>query len=64
MPWIKILTLQLLLETIRDYKDLIVQLITACLIIPDFDFGKQALKLDNVNYADLTPVLEVPNNDC
>ena len=34
------------------------------IFIPNFDFGKQALKLDNVNYADLTPVLEVPNNDC
>lgn len=64
MPWIKILTLQLLLETIRDYKDLIIQLITYCLIIPNFDFGKQGLQLDKVNYADLTPVLEVPNNDC
>jgi hypothetical protein len=64
-PLLKIFTLQLLLETIRDYKDLIIQIITQCgLAIISFNVGKEALQLDKVDYADIVPVLEIPNNDC
>lgn len=64
-PMLKILAMELLLETIRDYKDLIMLIIRNCTIpIPMFNIGKEALKIDDVRYADIVPVLEVPNNDC
>jgi hypothetical protein len=64
-PLLKIFAMQLLLETIRDYKDLITQIIEYCIIpIPDLNLAKDSLRLDNVNYADIVPVLEAPNNDC
>jgi hypothetical protein len=64
-PMLKILTMELLLETIRDYKDLIIQLITACGIgIPFSLSNTENLVIDDVRYADIVPILEVPNNDC
>jgi hypothetical protein len=62
---LKILTMELLLETIRDYKDLIIQLITAYGIgIPFSLSNTENLVIDDVRYADIVPILEVPNNDC
>jgi hypothetical protein len=62
---LKILTMELLLETIRDYKDLIIQLITVCGIgIPLSLQNTENLVIDDVRYADIVPILEVPNNDC
>lgn len=64
-PLIKIFAMELLLETIRDYKDLIILILEKCTIpIPMFNIGSEALQIDNVNYADIVPVLEAPNNDC
>jgi hypothetical protein len=64
-PMLKILTMELLLETIRDYKDLIIQLITVCGIgIPFVLQNTENLVIDDVRYADIVPILEVPNNDC
>ena len=64
-PMLKILTMELLLETIRDYKDLIIQLITVCGIgIPLSLQNTENLVIDDVRYADIVPILEVPNNDC
>ena len=64
-PLIKIFAMELLLETIRDYKDLIMLILENCKIpIPMFNIGSEALQIDNVNYADIVPVLEAPNNDC
>ena len=64
-PMLKILTMELLLETIRDYKDLIIQLITVCGIgIPLSLQNTGNLVIDDVRYADIVPILEVPNNDC
>lgn len=64
-PLIKIFATELLLETIRDYKDLIMLILKNCKIpIPMFNIGSEALQIDNVNYADIVPVLEAPNNDC
>lgn len=64
-PMLKILTMELLLETIRDYKDLIIQLITVCGIgIPFALQNTENLVIDDVRYADIVPILEVPNNDC
>lgn len=64
-PMLKILTMELLLETIRDYKDLIIQLITVCGIgIPLSLQSTEKLVIDDVRYADIVPILEVPNNDC
>lgn len=64
-PMLKILTMELLLETIRDYKDLIIQLITVCGIgIPLSLQNPENLVIDDVRYADIVPILEVPNNDC
>jgi hypothetical protein len=64
-PMLKILTMELLLETIRDYKDLIIQLITAYGIgIPFSLSNTENLVIDDVRYADIVPILEVPNNDC
>ena len=57
--------MELLLETIRDYKDLIIQLITVCGIgIPFVLQNTENLVIDDVRYADIVPILEVPNNDC
>lgn len=64
-PLIKIFAMELLLETIRDYKDLIMLILEKCTIpIAMFNIGSEALQIDNVNYADIVPVLEAPNNDC
>jgi hypothetical protein len=64
-PLIKIFAMELLLETIRDYKDLIMLILEKCTIpIPKFNIGSEALQIDNVDYADIVPVLEAPNNDC
>lgn len=64
-PLIKIFATELLLETIRDYKDLIMLILKNCKIpIPMLNIGSEALQIDNVNYADIVPVLEAPNNDC
>lgn len=64
-PLIKIFAMELLLETIRDYKDLIMMILEHCRIpIPMINIGKEALQIDNVNYPDIVPVLEAPNNDC
>lgn len=64
-PLIKIFAMELLLETIRDYKDLIMLILEYCKIpIPMFNIGSEALQLDDVKYADIVPVLEAPNNDC
>ena len=64
-PLIKIFATELLLETIRDYKDLIMLILENCKIpIPMLNIGSEALQIDNVNYADIVPVLEAPNNDC
>ena len=64
-PLIKIFAMELLLETIRDYKDLIMLILENSKIpIPMFNIGSEALQIDNVNYADIVPVLEAPNNDC
>jgi hypothetical protein len=62
-PMIKIFAMELLLETIRDYKDLINQIIATC-VIPIPSFAREGLVLDDVRYADIVPVLEAPNNDC
>jgi hypothetical protein len=65
-PALKIFAMELLLETIRDYKDLITQIITTCglSIMSYTKVGSENLIIDEVTYADIVPVLEVPNNDC
>ena len=66
-PLIKLFVLQMLLETIRDYKDLILQLITACGMIP-INFARLpdgTLNIDDVQYADIVPMKTTPgNNKC
>ena len=67
MPIIKIFTMQLLLETIRDYKDLITQLITVCgmLGIKIATYADGTLNIDDVNYADIVPSKISPiNSNC
>ena len=67
MPIIKIFTMQLLLETIRDYKDLITQLITVCgmLGIKIATYADGTLNIDDVNYADIVPNKISPiNSNC
>lgn len=64
-PILKIFAMELLLETIRDYKDLIVQIITTCGVsVLSFTQGIEQLSITDVDYADIVPELEIPNNDC
>lgn len=49
------------LETIKAYKDLITDLIQNC--IPNLNFGgfgTMSTQIDNVNYADIVPTQETP----
>jgi len=66
-PIIKIFTMRLLLETVRDYKDLILQLITNCGMLP-LNIARYAdgtLNIDDVRYADIVPMQTAPgNNNC
>lgn len=66
-PLLKLFTLQLLLETIRDYKDLILQLITTCgmLGIKIATYADGTLNIDDVRYADIVPLQTAPGkNNC
>lgn len=58
-PIIQLLISKIALETIKYYKDLIMQLIENCSI--DLErFGIRNLLVDNVNYADIIPTADNP----
>ena len=66
-PLIKLFVLQLLLETIKDYRDLIRQLITTCgmLGINIATYADGTLNIDDVRYADIVPQQTAPGkNNC
>lgn len=50
-PLLELLIAKLALETIRYYKDLIMNLIINC--VPSFNIGTNGVTIDNVNYADI-----------
>lgn len=58
-PLLELFAARLLLETLRNYKDLLMQILDACV----FGWGKNNLVgvIDNVNYADIIPTQTEPN---
>ena len=50
-PLLELLITKLALETIKYYKDLIMNLIINC--VPSFNIGANGVSIDNVNYADI-----------
>jgi len=58
-PILKLLIAKLALEVIKDYKDLIMNLILNC--IPNLSpYAGASTTIDNVNYADIVPTLAAP----
>jgi len=63
-PLLILFTNELLLETVRDYKDLINSIMTRCVFDGGFAVGYSGSQND-VNYADIVPTQTAPkNNDC
>jgi len=60
-PLLELFVSRLLLETLRAYKDLLTQLLESC----SFGWGANKLVgvIDNVNYADITPVQTEPGQN-
>lgn len=58
-PLLELFAARLLLETLRNYKDLLMQILDACA----FGWDKNNLVgvIDNVNYADIIPTQTEPN---
>lgn len=58
-PLLELLIAKLALETVKYYRDLIMNLILNC--IPTFNFGNNSSIIDNVNYADI--INDVPKDN-
>lgn len=61
-PILKLFISKLALETVKDYKDLITDLITNCIPTISLPKGTPTI-IDNVNYADIVPQQTAPNNN-
>ena len=58
-PLIELFAAKLLMETLQMYKDLLVQLLDACVF--GWNNNKLVGVIDNVNYADIIPTQTEPN---
>ena len=58
-PLLELFASRLLMETLKMYKDLLEQLLEACLI--GWQNNKLVGVIDNVNYADIIPTQTEPN---
>lgn len=58
--WIKLFSVKLAMETIKDYKDLITQLITTCTPIINLNFNGDGLLIDDIYQADIIPTNITP----
>lgn len=58
-PLIELFAAKLLMETLQTYKDLLVQLLDACVF--GWNNNKLVGVIDNVNYADIIPTQTEPN---
>lgn len=59
-PLVELLTSRLLLETLNNYKNMLLQIYNACFINLDFSVFSVNGTIDNVNYADIIPSQEEP----
>ena len=57
-PLIDLFIAKIALETVKNYKDLITNLIENCIPNVGFQFNKRQSVIDNVNYADIVPKQE------
>lgn len=57
-PLIDLFIAKIALETVKNYKDLITNLIENCIPNIGFQFNKHQSVIDNVNYADIVPKQE------
>ena len=58
-PLLELFASRLLLETLRVYKDLLMQLLDACVF--GWKNNQLVSVIDNVNYADIIPTQTEPN---
>jgi hypothetical protein len=61
-PILKLFISKLALETIKAYKDLILNLILNCIPNISFNFNTMGTIIDNVGYADIVPKKERPDD--
>lgn len=59
-PILVLVVEKLLLETLLYYKELLIDLLSKCAIIPTFGFNFGNFVIDNVNYADIIPQKTTP----
>lgn len=65
-PLITLFSSKVLLESLKDYRTMLQNIITECKSI-SFNFGKNSNAdtiIDNVNYADIIPSKTTPNKKC
>jgi hypothetical protein len=63
-PLLQLFVSKILLETINDYRTLLKQLVSSC-VLPILNGGSSAdTYIDNVNYADIVPTQTKPSSSC
>lgn len=63
-PILQLFISKLAIETVKDYKDLINNLILNCIPMINLNLGGTNTVIDNVNYADIIPTQTKPSTNC